>query len=74
MGCYTFHYSAAILKRLFVDGKAAKTNPRERLLTEGSRAPLHCGLSAPRSRNITFNPFRQSAARPTRSTSIAGAK
>jgi hypothetical protein len=37
-------------------------------------APPHSGLSAPRSLNITFNAFRQSAASPTRSTSIPGAK
>ena len=40
----------------------------------GCPRPPHSGLSAPLSLNITFNPFLQSAARPTRSTSIPGAK
>jgi len=39
-----------------------------------SPSPPHSGRSAPRSRNITCNPFRQSAAKPIRSTSIAGEK
>jgi hypothetical protein len=34
-GHYTFHYSAAKPRNASVDRKAAKTNPQERLLTEG---------------------------------------